>query len=135
MVSERLIKQLITHEGYREKPYLCSAGKVTIGIGRNIEDNGLSEDEVLYLLKNDIKRTTKELSQYKWFPLLNDNRRNAIIDMHFNLGQSRFSGFKNMISALENKDYTKAADEMLNSKWARQVGKRAETLANMMRIG
>ena len=135
MVHKSLINQLIEHEGKKYKPYRCTAGKLTIGVGRNLEDVGLSDDEIEYILKNDIKRTITELSKYSWYDDLSQTRQDALIDMHFNLGQTRFSKFRNMISALDNRDYQKVALEMLDSKWAQQVGQRAKTLSEMMRNG
>ena len=133
---EAMKKQLIIHEGVRLKPYKCPAGKLTIGIGRNIEDNGISQEEAEYLLDNDIARVTKEItSRYQWFSELNPVRQAVIIDMVFNLGISRFSKFKNTIAYIEDADYTKAATEMLDSQWAKQVGNRAKTLARQMRTG
>lgn len=123
---------LIKHEDLRLKPYKCSAGKLTIGVGRNLEDNGITEEEALYLLRNDIETCEREASRYPWFETLSPKRQNVIISMIFNLGLYRFSQFKNMISAIENEDYSEAAHQMLDSKWAEQVGKRAVELAQMM---
>lgn len=134
-MPNQLTEMLIDHEGKKSKPYRCTAGKLTIGVGRNLDDAGLSDDEIEYILNNDIQRTIKELGSFSWFPELNQVRQNALIDMCFNLGFSRFSKFKKMLSAIEQGDYSKAADEMLDSTWARQVGRRSEKLSQMMRTG
>lgn len=129
------IESLITaHEGLRNKPYKCSAGKLTIGIGRNLEDLGISTSEAEYLLANDIKRVKGELRLHiPRFNILSPVRQAVLVDMCFNLGWPRMSGFRNMLTAIHQENWEKAAAEMLDSKWAKQVGKRAERLAEMMR--
>lgn len=131
----RLERQLWDDEGFRSKPYLCSAGKLTIGIGRNIEDNGISKEEALVMLRNDIMEVRVSLMRYNWFNRLNDARQDAILNMAFNLGLPRFLTFKNMISALVEGDYDLAADEALDSKWATQVGGRADRIARLIKYG
>ena len=126
---QNLIEMLKRHEGEvvtngRHLIYKCSAGHWTIGIGRNVDLNGglgLSDDEVDYLLENDITRVIKELSsEYPWFNDLDDVRKDAMIDISFNLGATRFRGFKNALSAMESADYTLAANtcnEIGNRVW------------------
>ena len=129
-----LIKTLIRHEGFREHPYHCSADKLTIAIGRNLDDVGISYEEALYLLKNDIKRVREELDRsVPWYKQMDQDRQDVFINMVFNLGISRFLGFKKMLAAAKEGDYQKAADEMLDSRWANQVGNRATELAQIMR--
>ena len=135
---EKLLEMLKRHEGVRSHVYLCSAGYETIGAGRNISKSGLglSDDEVDYLLENDITRVIKELSsQYPWFNDLDDVRKDAMIDISFNLGATRFRGFKNALSAMESADYTLAAKEFLDSKWSRDVKGRSHELASMIETG
>ena len=131
MITEMLIR----HEGMRLKPYKCPAGRWTFGVGRNIQDNGITEEEALFLLRNDIKRCDEELKGYGFYQHLNEARKAALLDMLFNLGLPRFSKFKNMLAALTAQNWDLAADEMLESRWARQVGYRAEELAEMVRSG
>lgn len=126
---------LLRHEGLRLKPYKDSAGKLTIGVGRNIDEAGISSSEALYLLDNDILRAEAGAYTFLWYPRLDDARKDAVVSMVFNLGLSGFCKFERLIQALERHDYAKAADEMLNSAWASQVGKRADELAHMMRNG
>lgn len=134
--KEKLRDMLIRHEGIRLHPYKCSADKLTIGVGRNIEDNGISISEASLMLDNDILRVHEELSMnFEWYNHLTQVRKAALIDMCFNLGLTRFKKFKNMIKAIDQTDYAVAADEMLDSKWARQVGDRADELSSMMRAG
>lgn len=128
-----LIDLVKKHEGLRLKPYRCTAGKLTIGYGRNIEDKGISKKEAKYLLENDLEQVKEELRLLLLFwDILSEVRRAVLMDMCFNLGLNGFMKFKKMLSALENKDYELAAKEMLNSKWATQVKGRANELAFMM---
>jgi len=137
-MTEQLLEMLKRHEGVRSHVYLCSAGYETIGVGRNISKSGmgLSEDEVDYLLENDILRVLKELSsEYPWFNDLDDVRKDAMIDISFNLGATRLRGFKKALAAMEVADYTLAAKEFLDSKWSRDVKGRAHELASMIETG
>lgn len=135
-IMERLEEQLIRHEGVRYKPYICPKGKLTIGVGRNLDELGLSHDEILYLLRNDIDRCKKELSvNFDFFPKLDTFRRRVLINMCFNLGISRLKRFKRMIAAIRKCDWKQAAKEMLNSRWHEQVGARAKELAKIMETG
>ena len=137
-MTEKLLEMLKRHEGVKSHVYLCSAGYETIGVGRNISNTGMGlfDDEVDYLLENDIARVIKELSsEYPWFTDLDDVRKDAIIDISFNLGATRLRGFKNALSAMESADYTLAAKEFLDSKWSRDVKGRSHELASMIETG
>lgn len=135
-MSSRLKDMFIRHEGLKNKPYLCSEGFLTIGVGRNLDSVGLSEDESLYLLDNDIRRSTAAAIQVvPEFLSLTSARQDVIISMIFNLGIGGFLAFKKVIEAIKIADYAKAADEMLESKWAQQVGLRAKELSELMRSG
>ena len=127
--------QLILHEGLKLKPYRCTAGKLTIGVGRNLETKGISENEALFLLRNDIEEVTRQLELFGWYVALGPVRRKVLIDMAFNLGMAGLLGFQKMIEALERGDYEAAADEMVYSRWYRQVGERGRRLERMMRTG
>ncbi len=133
MDSKKLIEELKRDEGVKLFPYKCSANKLTIGVGRNIEERGITEDEANYLLKNDLTMCIEEVeSIFTWYPYLTDSRKRVIINMVFNLGLSRFLNFKKFIDAMEQKDYETAGKEMLDSKWAKQVGDRAKRLKQMI---
>ncbi len=136
---EKLIAMLKRHEGVETHAYECSEGKVTVGVGRNIDQEGgigLSDDEVDYLLQNDIERVVKELAaEYPWFSDLDDVRRDAMVDISFNLGATRLRLFKRALAAMETGKYKEAATEFLDSKWARQVGGRALELTDMISSG
>lgn len=126
--------QLILHEGLELKPYQCTADKTTIGVGRNIQEVGITEDEARYLLDNDILRVCGELDDtVHWWRDLSDARQRVLIDMVFNLGITRFLKFKKTIEAIKLGQYDIAADEMLDSAWSRQVGQRSKTLSDAMR--
>ena len=131
-----LKQQLIKHEGLELLPYKCTAGKLTIGVGRNIEDRGISYDEAMMLLENDLLLYTAELE--KAFPVVKDLdnvRVMTLINMAYNLGITKLRQFKMMWAAIEDNDFEVAAQEMLNSKWASDVGKRALQLSEQMRTG
>ena len=133
-----LIEMLRRHEGVRDKVYLCSAGYETIGVGRNISEDGLglSEDEIDYLLNNDIKRVREELTEeYYWFAGLDEARQDAMIDISFNLGQTRLRGFVKSLEAMAREDFDTAADEFMDSKWSEQVGDRAVEVTEIIRTG
>ena len=127
--------QLILHEGLRLKPYRCTAGKLTIGVGRNLDNKGITYDEAMFLLRNDIEEVTRQLELFGWYVALGPVRRKVLIDMAFNLGMAGLMGFKQMIEALKQGDYERAADEMVNSRWYGQVGERGRRLERMMRTG
>ncbi len=132
----KLEDTLIRHEGLRLKPYFDTVGKLTIGVGRNLDDVGISEDEAIYMLHADIGRVRVQLAQtFTWYLGLNTARKDVVINMVFNLGLGRFKRFKKTIAAIEVLNWDLAAKEMLKSKWAKQVGRRATELARMMRSG
>lgn len=131
-----LVDRIIKHEGLMLKPYKCPAGKLTIGVGRNLEDRGITKEEALFLLQNDILACRKECyASFTWYGEMDEIRQGVILEMCFNLGISRLKGFKKMLKACELKNYTLASQEMLTSLWARQVGQRAKTLAKIMEKG
>jgi len=138
LVTEKLLEMLKRHEGVESHVYRCSAGYETIGVGRNISKSGLglSDDEVDYLLENDIVRVIKELSsEYPWFKNLDDVRKDAIIDIGFNLGATRLRGFRRALAAMDAADYKTASLEFLDSKWSRDVKGRSTELAYMIEMG
>lgn len=133
MKGRDLIKK---HEGLRLKPYKCTAGKLTIGYGRNIEDRGITEEEAGFLLDNDIKIASNDANKiFKSFYDISEARRWVLINMSLNLGKSRLSGFKKFIAAVDDGNFQLAAKEMLDSAWAKQVTSRALELANIMQRG
>ena len=139
MNNDKLIEMLKVHEGVETHAYKCSASKITIGVGRNIDPEGgigLSEDEIDYLLQNDIDRIITELDfEYGWFSDLNEARQDAMIDISFNLGQTRLRKFQKALTAMAQSNWNTAADEFMDSKWSKQVGNRAKELTEIIRTG
>jgi lysozyme len=130
---KQMAKQLELHEGLRLNPYYCTAGKLTIGIGRNLESNGVSKAEAYFMLENDVIRIMGELDKHiPWWRDLSETRRRVLVDMAFNLGTFGLLKFQNTLAAIQEGDYASAAREMLDSRWASQVGQRAKTLAKAM---
>lgn len=131
---KEMVKQLELHEGLRLKPYYDTVDKLTIGIGRNLEDTGISKAEASFMLQNDLIRIIAELDeQMPWWRELTENRRRILVDMAFNLGTFGLSQFRDMLAATKVGDFDGASKEMLDSKWAKQVGGRAERLAKAMK--
>lgn len=136
MDRARLIAELRRDEGVRPKPYTDTVGKLTVGVGRNLTDVGLSDDEIDYLLGNDIARVEADLDAHApWWRSLDPVRQRVVANMCFNLGWPRLAKFVNTLGAIRAGQWDRAAVGMLTSKWAEQVGKRAERLSDMMRTG
>jgi len=124
------------HEGKSLKPYQCTAGKLSIGYGRNLDDRGITNAEAEYLLDNDIETAVAELDRvFPGWRNHSDNVQNVLVELSFAMGAPRLSGFKKMWAALDARDYPTAAAELLDSRWRQQVGQRAITLADRLRNG
>ena len=136
---ENIIRLLRRHEGVEPYAYKDHLGYTTVGVGRCLEKDvgmGLSDDEIDYLLKNDIVRVQEELSEeYDWFADLDQVRQEAMINLSFNLGATRLRGFRNALAAMAEEDYETAANEFMDSKWSSQVGRRAYEVTQMIRTG
>ena len=131
-----LIEQLKRHEGIKLTPYRCTSNKLTIGVGRNLEDVGISEQEAEMLLQNDIQEAVKQLKErFPWTLELDEVRFAALINFTFNVGIGTVSKFKNAMALLKAKNYDMAADEFLQSRWAKQVGQRAIEVTDQIRTG
>ena len=134
--EDKAIEQIKRHEGLRLFPYQCTAGKQTIGYGRNIESRGISRDEAELLLKNDMQLVRDQLEDSTpWYMSMCEPRKAVFENMAFNLGITGFLRFKRMLSAAQSGNYETAASEMLDSRWSSQVGNRANELAEQMRSG
>ena len=116
------------------KLYVDTTGNPTIGWGRNLR-KGLSMDEAELMFQNDLKEAIAELETCSWYHSQPDGVKSALINMNFNLGIGKLLQFRQMIAALTDKNYTLAAQEALNSRWATQVGQRAKDVAVMIREG
>ncbi|MBF0103290.1 MAG: lysozyme [Desulfobacterales bacterium] len=137
---------LIRHEGFRLKPYRCSAGKLTVGVGKNLDASGFTEPELQKIQTNGIT----EKQAYEWldegiaesihdlrdvfseFDQFSDSLQLAFIDMRFNLGRAGFLKFKKLIEAIRNNDFITAATEMQQSRWFSQVGNRAKEVQTLV---
>ena len=130
-----LLSSVIVHEGFSRYSYLDSVGVRTVGYGRNLDDRGISREEAEMLLLNDLETSTEEAKKFEFYSHLSSNRQDVIVEMIFNLGLTRFKKFKKTIGYINQANHSAAADEMLDSKWADQVGQRAITLSNKFRAG
>lgn len=130
----KLAGELRRDEGVRLKTYQCSANKLSIGIGRNLEDRGITRDEAEYLLSNDLSETFTNLDRAcPWWKKLTPQQQRGLANMCFNLGLGKLLGFRQMLAALERGDGRAAADHALASLWAKQVGERAQRIARLFR--
>lgn len=139
-VKQVLLNRLPAEEGNRLKPYKDSVGKTTIGIGRNLDDVGISMAESLYLCSNDLDRTIADLDKNQpWWRNLDNVRASVLLDMAFNMGDELaghgLQSFVGTLSLVSTGNYSEAAAGMRTSTWAKQVGQRAQNLANMMENG
>ncbi len=135
-MTETLEQRIIRHEGFRSLPYKDILGKLTIGYGRCLTTNGISDDEAELMLNNDIEDARLALSQsFPWSLGLNDVRKDVLTEMIFQLGVHGVLGFPRMIAAIRIGDFGSAAKEMLNSVWHTQTPIRCEELANLMLNG
>jgi lysozyme len=132
----KLRKMLELHEGNKRYPYRCTAGKLTIGVGFNLDDVGLYPEEIAFILDNRINLVRKGLeSELPWFKDLDEVRQAVLIDMGYNLGVDGLLKFKRTLGSIQRGHYATAAIQMLESKWATQVGDRADRLSDMMETG
>lgn len=133
---DELTQRIEAHEGLRLFPYPDTVGKTSIGYGRNLQDRGISKEEAVMLMQNDLAESRVELGHYDWFNRLDKVRQEALIELHFNIGLARLLKFKQMISHLITHDYPNAADELLNSLWATEVGRtRSRDMADRLTTG
>lgn len=146
-----MINRLIFHEGLRLKPYICPAGKLTIGIGRNTEENpftkeelarignwknGITREQAYWLCQNDIERCIKELrNNLIWFEKLDAERKYALVDMCFQLGIIGLLKFKRTLGSIAKGNYELAAEQVLESKYAKQTPDRAKRISNLIKTG
>jgi lysozyme len=142
MITSRLIQAIKDHEGFSSYAYYCPAGRITIGWGRCIDEKekgtGITEPEAEVLLQNDLlkfEQAAKRAAGTDVWDKLSQVRREALVEMAFNMGEANLKNFKNMMAALEKEDYAGAWREALDSRWANQVGKRAHNVAERLLFG
>lgn len=134
MIDKDLIEQIKRHEGLRLKVYRCPAGKLTIGYGRNLDDNGISQEEADYLLINDLRFVEDSLAKrLAFWDDMPKRVQQVLINMGFQLGINGLMAFRRTLALLDARNYKSAADEMLNSMWAKQTPGRAKELAQIVR--
>lgn len=132
-MDETFAEMLVRHEGLRIYPYTDTMGKWTIGVGRNLTDVGITYQEAMTLLENDIRRVENDcLHAFPWFAGLDETRKRVILNMCFNLGLNGLRKFNRFLNAVELGNYSEAATHMLDSLWAKQVKGRAVELASLM---
>ena len=132
----KIVSMLKRHEGFRRKPYRCTAEKLTIGYGKKLDDGGITEVEADFLLKVDIVKAISDA--YDIFPTFyecTENRQIALVNMAFNLGKTRLRKFRKMIDAVNSGDWELAASEAIDSRWYNQVGARAVEIVGLLRRG
>lgn len=154
--DETCIQRLVVNEGLKLKPYYCPAGHLTIGIGRNLEGNpltaeekayighpvkqGITNDQAFYLCRNDLKKVRADLDrELPWWRDLNADRQFVMIDLCFNMGignsKKGLLSFKNTLQAIALGNYIKASENLLKSKYAKDVGARADRNAYCLKYG
>lgn len=135
-MTETLEQRLVRHEGEKLKLYIDSRGFRSIGIGRNLDGRGITHDEAVYMLRNDIKSCQAELLEHlPWVTKLDDLRREILVEMVFQMGINGLLAFKNTLKHVQAGEWDAAADGMLASTWHSQTSSRAEEMAGIMRTG
>ena len=141
---EQIKEDLVKHEGYVTEIYLCSEGYPTFGIGHMVTEDDMehtwpvgtpvTDERILQVFHDDCNAACTDASAlFLNFSSHPENVQRVLVNMSFNLGRSRLGKFKNMITAVNEGNYSKAADEMVDSKWYRQVKRRGEELVEIMR--
>lgn len=151
--DEICIQRLSINEGIELKPYRCPAGKLSIGIGRNLDDNplnkeelefvghncrsrGITKEQAFYLCRNDVKKVKKDLDrELPWWKDLNEDRQYVMVDLCFNMGIRKLLKFQKTLNSIATGFYITAGDQLMQSLYAKQVGRRAERNANCLRTG
>ncbi len=134
MDINNLKAELIRDEGLNLELYKCTSNKVTIGVGRNLTDRGITNDEAMLLLNNDISICEDELDiYYPWWRSMPDSAQRGLVNMMFNMGRPTLSKFSGMLACLESGDYIGAAANALDSRWASQVGDRSKRVAELFK--
>lgn len=132
-LKDKIKEQLIRDEGVRLKPYVDTTGHLTIGVGRNLHNKGISQKECDYLLENDLYETrVSVLKALPWSKNLSEARQGVLLNMAFNMGIDGLLSFVNTLGYMRNGQWDKAAEGIRNSKYATQVGARAERLAKQL---
>ena len=134
-LSNELIESVKHHEGYREKAYQDTVGVWTIGYGTNLQVLEVDSEVATKWLIEELERCAESVDKLEGLGHISPARRDVLIEMAYNLGINGLRRFRNTLNLIRACAYEKAAAAMLDSKWARQVGPRADRLAERMRIG
>ncbi len=121
-----LVQQIVKHEGEEQYAYNDSRGYVTIGIGRNIDrrcENGLSKDEIYYLLNNDLRACIAKIDSYIWYINSDEIRQGVLIELCFNMGLDNLLKFHDFLNFMQQKNYVGASQSLLDSAWSKEVQK------------
>lgn len=134
---DKLKASIKRHEGCRLVPYRDTQGFLTVGYGRNLSSKGISQNEAEYLLQSDLAEALSIAEGQKWWANVKDNdaRARAFVEIIFNLGLGTLAYFRKALAAALQNDWDACSNELLDSLWAKQVGKRAEELALMIKTG
>lgn len=130
-----LMASIRRHEGWRDKAYQDSEGIWTIGYGTNLQELCIDKELGDTWLKKGVEEAQRAATRFPEYELLSDVRKDVLVEMVYNMGPSRTASFKKMLLAIRDGDWKEAAVQMLDSKWASQVGQRARTLAKQMETG
>lgn len=134
MNMDRIRTTLIKHEGIELKPYRCTSDKLTIGVGRNLDDNGISHETAMQMLTEDVDAAVEDLRRnLSWFDDAPVPVQEALVNLTFNMGMPNLMQFRKTLILLRDGAWDKAADELLDSRYATQVGYRANQVADMIR--
>ena len=130
-----ILDQLKRDEGNKQFPYTDTVGKITIGVGFNLTDVGLSQDEIDYILQARVNKVAASLAPYDWYAKLDPVRQAAIQNMTYNMGLNSLLHFPSMIHYLAVQDWANASAQALDSLWASQVGDRAKRISQQLLTG
>ena len=136
MANESLKEQLMRHEGFRQFPYECPSGRLTIGYGHNLEANGISKEIAILIFADDIQKAEADVLAFlPWAEKLDTPRYNVLINMCFQMGIAGLLKFINTLQLIKDGKYKEASEAMLKSLWAKQTPNRARELAEIMEFG
>ena len=132
--AEELVSELTTDEGLRLRLYTDTVGKVSIGVGRNLTDRGISHDEAGVMLLNDISLVVMQLdAQMSWWRTLDASRQRVMINLGFNMGVPTLATFGTFLDLMQKHDFPGAADDLQGTKWYDEVGERGpRTVARLL---
>lgn len=135
MNPDVLKAQLRAHEGVRRFAYMDTVGKISVGVGRNLSDKGLSPREIDFLLDNDVDECVADVAALPWFSGLDEVRQHVLLDLRFNLGAAGLRRFPALLNALSERDFPRAAKSLRESRFYVQTKSRGVHLVGMLQTG